>query len=81
MGTEVEATPYREIPTDGTAVLGMTGFCMVAMIFAFPFRKVKGGSRPSPTIVFSIVASGDFGWIGQDSHGFLLEKVRFRLFY
>ncbi len=24
MGTDVEATPYREIPTDGIAVLGMT---------------------------------------------------------
>ena len=26
MGTNVEATPYREIPTDGIAVLGMTYF-------------------------------------------------------
>ena len=26
MGTDVEATPYREIPTDGIAVLGMTYF-------------------------------------------------------
>ena len=25
-GTDVEATPYREIPTDGIAVLGMTYF-------------------------------------------------------
>jgi hypothetical protein len=24
IGTDVEATPYREIPTDGIAVLGMT---------------------------------------------------------
>ena len=24
MGTEVEVTPYREIPTDGIAALGMT---------------------------------------------------------
>ena len=26
MGTEVEATSHREIPADGTAVLGMTDF-------------------------------------------------------
>ena len=30
IGTNVEATPYREIPTDGIAVLGMTCFYMVA---------------------------------------------------
>ena len=30
MGTNVEATPYREIPTDGTAVLGMTYFFKIA---------------------------------------------------
>ena len=32
IGTDVEATPYREIPTDGIAVLGMTCFYPVAPI-------------------------------------------------
>ena len=30
IGTDVEVTPYRGIPTDGIAVLGMTYFYMVA---------------------------------------------------
>ena len=51
IGTDVEATPYREIPTDGIAVLGMTYSFKVAAIFTDPPRKVKGGSRPSPTII------------------------------
>ena len=51
IGTDVEATPYREIPTDGIAVLGMTYFYLRAPIWAFPAREVKGGSRPSPTII------------------------------
>ena len=51
IGTDVEATPYREIPTYGIAVLGMTYFYLRAPIWAFPAREVKGGSRPSPTII------------------------------
>ena len=30
IGTDIEATPYREIPTDGIAVLGMTYFYLGA---------------------------------------------------
>ena len=51
IGTDVEATPYREIPTDGKAVLGMTYFFLDAAISAYPALKVQGGSRPSPTII------------------------------
>ena len=51
MGTDIEATLYREIPTDGIAVLGMTYFLHAASIFTFSARKIKGGSRPSPTLI------------------------------
>ena len=44
MGTEIEATPYREIPTDGIAVLGMTYFYMVASIFTSPAGRQGGRS-------------------------------------
>ena len=58
MSTDVEATPYREIPTDGIAVLGMTYFYMVASIFTSPagrqggrpmaMQMQKTGGRPVP---------------------------------
>ena len=41
--TDVEATPYREIPTDGIAVLGMTYFYMVAsFLHLLPGGKAGG---------------------------------------
>ena len=39
IGTDVEATPYREIPTDGKAVLGMTDFYLGAPISVYPEGK------------------------------------------
>ena len=49
ISTDGEVTFCREIPTDGTAVLGMTCFYPVAPISAYSALKVQGGSRPSPT--------------------------------
>ena len=40
IGTEGEATPYREIPKDGIAVLGMTYFFLDAPISAYPALEV-----------------------------------------
>ena len=49
MGTDVEATPYREIPTDGTAVLGMTYFYIVASFFTSPAGRQGGRWMTAPT--------------------------------
>ena len=43
MGTDAEAAFYREIPTDGTAVLEMTYFYLGAVMWIFSSRKVAGG--------------------------------------
>ena len=54
IGTDVEATPYREIPTDGTAVLGMTYFYPGAPFWTYPALRLREGQDPplriSPTI-------------------------------
>ena len=46
IGTDVEATPYREIPTDGIAVLGMTYCFKVAAIGHFPSVRFREGQDP-----------------------------------
>ena len=43
---DVEATPYREIPTDGMAVLGMTYDFKVAAIGHFPPVRLGKGQDP-----------------------------------
>ena len=45
-GTDVEVTFYREIPTDGKAVLGMTHFYPAAPILAASSLKVREGQDP-----------------------------------
>ena len=59
MSTDGEATPYREIPTDGAAVLGMTYFspgCADFSIFC-PCGLRAVDDRPCDGV--SIVANGD----------------------
>ena len=46
LSTNVEATPYREIPTDGIAVLGMTYFFKVA---STP-KGFSGNEKLSPKV-------------------------------
>ena len=46
MGTDVEVTFYREIPTDGKAVLGMTYFYPAAPILEASSLKVREGQDP-----------------------------------
>ena len=74
-----EATSYQEIPTDGTAVLGMTKFLVVATIFHFlPVRFREGQDPPLHWPSFLFVAGDDtkivnFPWgiFGANSFGLL----------
>ena len=79
IGTDIAATSYQEIPTDGIAVLGMTKFLVVATIFHFLSVRFREGQVPPlhwPS--FSFVAGDDtkivnFPWgiFGANSFGLL----------
>ena len=49
IGTDIEATPYREIPTDGIAVLGMTYFCNGCPCVYISCPEGRGRSMTAPT--------------------------------
>ena len=48
IGTDIAATPYREIPTDGTAVLGMTDFLPGRAVLDISREGRYAGGRDPP---------------------------------